>query len=404
MWPLQKKINTDPKKINEILSRGVSNVVDKEHLQAQLLSGKRLRIKLGIDPTSPNIHLGRAVLLLKLKDFQDLGHKVILLIGDTTGVIGDTSDKTSERPLLSREEVKKNAQTYFSQIGKVVNLKDAEQRRNSEWLLKLGYNDIGEHADQFSLADFIARENIKKRLDEGKRVSLREMLYPLMQGYDSVALRADVELGGNDQWFNLLAGRKLQERFGQEPQDILTTNLILGTDGRKMSSSWGNTINLLDVPEDMYGKIMSIPDELIESYLVHCTRVPMARVEEIKEAMLKGENPRDFKMELAHAIVALYHGEDAAKSAEESFVNVFQKKEVGEIDVVKVSPGVNKEVLKDALIDIGLVKSGNEFNRLIKDGAITRTDTGEKIDPDAPIKDGTYKIGKRRFVAVNVKN
>jgi len=249
-----KTIDTNPKKIDEILTRGVSEVIDKENLKKRLLSGKRLCIKLGIDPTSPHIHIGRAVVLLKLKDFQDLGHKIVFIVGDSTGVIGDTSDKESERPMLSHKEVVQNAQSYIKQMGKVLNLKNVETHYNSEWLLKLNYNDIGAQADYFSVSDFIARENIKKRLHEGKRVSLREVLYPLMQGYDSVAIKADVELGGTDQRFNLLAGRKLQPHFNQTPQDILMVNLIMGTDGRKMSSSWGNTINITDEAEDMYGK------------------------------------------------------------------------------------------------------------------------------------------------------
>ena len=231
-------------KIEELLSRGVAEVIDRERLKERLLRGEELRIKLGIDPTSPNLHLGRAVSILKMRDFQELGCKLVLIVGDFTGQIGDTSDKESERPMLGRDLIEENMRSYTEQLGKLIDLSKAEIHYNSTWLEKLGFDDIGEQADHFSVAEFIARENIKKRLDEGKRVSLREMLYPLMQGYDSVAVNADVELGGTDQRFNLLAGRRLQEAHGQSAQDILMTNLILGTDGRKMSSSWGNTINL----------------------------------------------------------------------------------------------------------------------------------------------------------------
>src|SRR3990167_1107943 len=219
-------ISTDQKKINELLSRGVDEVIDKGDLLAKLQSGKELRVKLGIDPTSPNIHLGRAVPLLKLRDFQELGHKVVLIIGDFTGVIGDTSDKESERPMLDAKTIKENMKTYVQQAGKILDMKKCEVKYNSQWLKKLNYHDFNELAELFSVHEFNARENIKKRLDAGKRVSLREMIYPLMQGYDSVAVKADVELGGTDQRFNLLAGRDIQKYYKQEPQDIVTNPLI----------------------------------------------------------------------------------------------------------------------------------------------------------------------------------
>ena len=260
----------DKNKINEILTRGVSETIDKENLKKKLMSGRKLRVKLGIDPTSPNIHIGRSVVLLKLRDFQELGHQIILIIGDFTGMVGDTSDKDTERPMLSEEQVKKNMKSYVEQASKILDIKKAEIEYNSKWLKRLGFGDIGRMANQFSLGEFIARENIRKRLDEQKPVSLRELVYPLMQGYDSVAIKADVELGGTDQRFNLLAGRTIQALYGQEPQDILMTNLIAGTDGRKMSSSWGNTINVTGEPKDMFGKVMSTTDELIIPYFEHC--------------------------------------------------------------------------------------------------------------------------------------
>jgi len=231
------KIITDENKINELLTRGVEDVISKENLKKKLISGKQLRIKLGIDPTSPNIHLGRAIPLLKLKDFQDLGHQIVLIIGDFTGLVGDTSDKDSERPMLSEEVVKTNLKNYVEQAAKIIDIKKCEVHYNSKWLAKLDYYKIGQQADVFSLSDFISRENIKKRLDKGKRISFRELMYPLMQGYDSVAIKADVEIGGTDQRFNLLAGRDLQRYYKQEPQDILMNPLIEGLDGRKMSSN-----------------------------------------------------------------------------------------------------------------------------------------------------------------------
>ncbi|MDP2918004.1 MAG: tyrosine--tRNA ligase, partial [bacterium] len=257
------KIDTDSQKIKEVLTRGVAEVIDARHLEARMRKGEKLRVKLGIDPTSPNLHLGRSIPLLKLRDFQELGHQVVFIIGDFTGLIGDTSDKNAERPMLEKKTVESNMKTYLAQAGKILDTKKFEFRYNSEWLGKLNYQEIGEQADLFSVVEFINRENIKKRLNENKRVSLREMLYPLMQGYDSVAIKADVELGGTDQRFNLLAGRKMQEHFNQKPQDILMNNLIAGLDGRKMSSSWGNVINISDPPAEMFGKIMSMHDDLI---------------------------------------------------------------------------------------------------------------------------------------------
>lgn len=384
-------------KIDELLSRGVSEVIDREHLKKRLLAGEKLRVKFGIDPTSPNIHIGRAVSLLKLRDFQELGCEIVFIVGDFTGTIGDTSDKESERPMLDEETVRKNMETYTIQAAKILDFSRVEVQFNSTWLAKLDYREILLHADAFSLHEFISRENIRKRLDEGKRISLRELLYPLMQGHDSVVMKADVEVGGSDQWFNLLAGRKLQERAGQSPQDILTMGLILGTDGRKMSSSWGNTINLLDEPNDMFGKVMSVPDELIGSYFVHCTRVPMGEVEEITKA----DNPRDAKVRLAKEIVALYHGADEAAKAEEYFVNTFSKGEIPEdIAEAKVEAGMK---LVDLIVSLGFAGSKGDARRKIEQGGVELD--GEKItDPNFSVvashSGKVFKVGKKDFVKI----
>lgn len=352
------------KQIEELLSRGVAEVIDREHLKSRLLSGEKLRVKFGIDPTSPNIHLGRSVSLLKLRDFQELGHTIVFIVGDFTGQIGDTSDKESERPMLSEDDVHANMATYAEQAGKILDMSRVEIHANSTWLSKLGFGEIGREADAFSVAEFIARDNIRKRLDAGKRVSLREMLYPLMQGHDSLAVSADVEIGGTDQRFNLLAGRRLQERLGKSPQDILTTDLILGTDGRKMSSSWRNTINLTDMPNDMLGKIMSIPDELIESYFVHCTRVPMEEI----GVLLQGKNPRDAKLRLGFEIVKLYHGSEAAREAENHFVSTFSKREIpDDIREVKLTGDMS---LLDFLAQEGFATSRGDARRKIEQGGV----------------------------------
>src|SRR3989344_1391981 len=390
---------TTAEKIEEILTRGVSEVIHKDILTKKLLEGQPLRIKFGTDPTSPNIHLGRATVLWKLRDLQELGHTIVFIIGDFTGVIGDTSDKDSERPMLSREVVEHNLTTYFEQAGKILDMSKVETHRNTEWLEKLGYREIGEHPDIFSLSDFIARDNIKRRLGAGKRVSLRELLYPLMQGYDSVAIKADVEIGGTDQKFNILAGRKFQEHFGLPPQNIMTLNLIEGLDGRKMSSSWGNSINLMDGANDMFGKVMSLRDELIVKYFVHATRVPMEQIARIEEGLKKGDNPRDAKILLAEEIVTLYHGRDEAVRAREAFIDTFQKKEIPD-DVLEIPVSLDM-MMADVLIAEKLVSSKTEWRTLVEEGAVKKlTKEGEEKITDAKITmiPGVYKIGKRRFV------
>lgn len=391
------------KEIDEILTRGVVEVIDRERLEKRLLSGETLRIKFGVDPTSPNIHLGRAVVLLKLRDFQQLGHKIVFIVGDFTGVIGDTSDKESERPMLANEVVKENMRSYLEQVAKLLDMNEVEVRHNSEWLGKLTYGEIGEQADRFSVAEFISRENIRKRLDEGKRVSLREVLYPLMQGYDSVVVKADVELGGTDQRFNILAGRKLQEHYGQEPQDIILTDLILGTDGRKMSSSWGNTINLTDDARDMFGKVMSVPDELIIEYLVHCTRVPMEDISKMAENIVTGDiNPRDAKIRLAKEIVTLYHDAAAADEAESYFVSTFSKKEIPK-DVREVVVKIGEKFV-DVLVENDLAESKGDARRKIEQGGVSIG--GEKISVDAAVSEDSVgkvlKVGKKDFVRLKI--
>lgn len=389
------------RKIDELLTRGVAEVIDGDNLRERLVRGDELRVKLGIDPTSPNLHIGRSVVLLKLRDFQELGCKVVLIVGDFTGQIGDTSDKESERPMLQADIIKENMRTYTSQLGKIIDLTKAEIHSNSEWLEPLGFDDIGAEAEHFSVAEFIARENIKKRLDEGRRVSLREMLYPLMQGYDSVAVHADVELGGTDQRFNLLAGRRLQEAHGQSAQNVLTVNLILGTDGRKMSSSWGNTINLLDAPNSMFGKVMSVSDETIVPYLIHCTRVPLAEVEVIEAKLSDGGlNPRDAKLRLAKEIVSLYHGPEAGSEAERYFIETISEKKVPQ----HVQAYEACENILDFLVSTGIASSKGAARRLIEQGAVSID--GEKVVVGALIlskeaHDGKImRVGSHRFVKI----
>lgn len=381
--------------ITELLSRGVEEIIDKTHLQNALKSNKKLRVKLGIDPTSPNIHIGRAVILWKLRAFQELGHKVIFIVGDFTGLIGDTSDKEAERPMLTEAQVRANMQTYFQQAFKILDKQKTETYYNSEWLKRLGFKEIGQMADQFGLHEFESRENVALRLKAGKRVSLRELLYPLMQGYDSVKVRADVELGGTDQKFNLLAGRKIQKFFGQEPQDILTMTLMPGTDGRKMSSSWGNVINITDKAEDMFGKVMSIADHLIKPYFLLATRLPMGEIGKI----LKEFNPRDQKMVLAEEITKLYHGQIAANQAKEKFILQFVKKEIPQ-DAPKKCITAGSYKLSELLLALGFVASKSEAKRLIQqngvklDNQVLNTDTLIEITK----KPRLIQVGKRKIL------
>lgn len=375
------KENQSAKPWENVLNRGVEEIIDRNNLEKKLASGRKLRVKLGIDPTSPNIHLGRSIPLLKLKDFQDLGHQIVFIIGDFTGIIGDTSDKDSERPMLSAEVVRHNLETYIKQAAKIIDIDKAEIYHNSEWLGELKYQDIGSQADAFSLNEFISRENISRRLEAGKRVSLRELLYPLMQGYDSVKIKADVEIGGTDQRFNLLAGRDLQRLYGQEPQDILTNPLIEGLDGRKMSSSFGNTVNLLDPANDMFGKIMSLKDEFIIKYFTLLTRVDLEKVSSYENDLKQGANPRDIKLQLAQEIVSMYHGEKEAINAREYFIKTISNKELPD-NMPELKP--TNYNLVAILKESGLASSNTEGRRIIEQG-------GVKIDGEV-VKDFNYQV------------
>jgi tyrosyl-tRNA synthetase len=386
-------------KINEILTRGVEEVIDRTHLEAALKGKIKLRVKLGIDPTSPNIHIGRAVVLWKLRAFQELGHKVIFIVGDFTGLIGDTSDKDSERPMLSEAEIKKNLKTYFAQAFKILDKSKTETYYNSKWLKKLGFLEIGKMADLFGLHEMSARENVAKRMKAGKRVSFRELLYPIMQGYDSVAIKADVELGGTDQRFNLLAGRTIQPAYGQKSQDILTTQLMEGTDGRKMSSSWGNVINITDEPNDMFGKVMSIPDELIKKYFVLVTRVPLAEVDSI---ISTNSNPRDQKLILAEKITELYHGSKKAAEAKQGFINQFSKGELPE-DIASLS--LVSAQASVVMVDAKLASSRSEAKRLIQQSGVKFDGKvlSEDINLEFSDKPKLLQVGKKKFINIKKK-
>lgn len=390
-------IDTNEQKINELLSRGVEDCFVKEDLKKELLSGRQIRIKFGIDPTGPKIHIGRAIPLRKLRQFQLLGHQIVLIIGDFTAQIGDPSDKLAKRPMLTREVIEENMSDYKSQIGKIIDVEKVEFVYNSDWLRPLGFQEICQLAESFTVQQMIARRNFSERIENGEEVSLRELMYPLMQGYDSVAVKADVEIGGFDQLFNLKAGRYIQKHYGKKEQNVLTIQMLEGTDGRKMSTSWGNIITVVDEPNDMYGKIMSLRDDLISKYFTLTTDISLEEIKNIEEGMKKGDNPKIHKMRLAREIVKMYHSEKLAAKAEEQFESVFAKGSLPEtILEIKIVEGMDFAV---ALKASGVIESKSEWARLIKENAIAvhegDTITNIKWAPTAPC---VLKIGKRRFV------
>lgn len=398
---LMPKTSSGAKPYNELLTRGVEEVFVRGHLEAALASGKKLRVKLGIDPTGPRVHLGRAIPLWKLRAFQDLGHQVVIIIGDFTALVGDPSDKLAKRPMLTREQIELNLTTYKQQLGKILDLSKVEWRHNSEWLDKLTFLDAAQLAESFSMQQVLARRNFKERLKQKDDISLRELMYPLMQGYDSVAVRADLELGGFDQLFNLLAGRKIQERYEQAPQDVLTTQMLEGTDGRKMSTSWGNVITIADEPSDMYGKLMSVRDELIGKYLLLTTRLPLDEVDELTKSLKrKGINPRDVKARLAREVVALYHGEAAAARAAAEFNQVHREhKPPADMPLVKIPAGRTSMPILDLLVYAKLASSKAEARRLITQGGVKVGGAAEKDwRANISLSSGlVLQVGSRKF-------
>ncbi|MEK7193823.1 MAG: tyrosine--tRNA ligase [Patescibacteria group bacterium] len=383
----------DSKKIEEILTRGIEEIIEKESLVRKLKSGKKLRIKHGIDPTGPVIHLGNAIPFWKLREFQNLGHRIVLIIGDFTARIGDPSNKESMRQPLTKTKIEKNMKTYKTQIGKILNLKKTEFVYNSKWLSKLNFLEIlTKLANQFTVAQILERENFMTRYKAGKPIGLPEFLYPLMQGYDSVIVKADLEIGGTDQKFNMLAGRNIQRAYNQRTQDIMTLTLLPGTDGRKMSKSYGNIIGIADEPNNMYGKIMSIKDELIPQYFELCTK---------KDFKIKKINPRDAKAKLAYEIVSLYHGQKSAAEAEKEFNKIFKKKELPS-KMPTISIAQKNIGILDLLVKTKLASSKSEAQRLILQKGVKingeiQTDWKKTVN----IKKGTVlQAGKRRFMKI----
>ena len=385
---------------SELLTRAVEEVVPQKVAEEKLASGKKLRLYFGIDPTGAKLHLGHSVPLRKMREFQDAGHHVILLIGSFTAMIGDPSGRDEMRQPLSAEDVRKNFETYIEQAKLILDISKLEIRYNHEWLEKLSFKEILSLTSNFTVQQMLKRDMFAKRMREDTPISVTEFMYPLMVGYDSVMLDVDVELGGNDQLFNMLAGRTLQQVFKKRDKFVLTTKLIAGTDGRKMSKTYNNCVYLTDVPNEMYGRLMSMPDNLIPIYMECCTDLVVAEVQAAEKALKEGSiNPKTLKMRLAREIVTMYHSADAAKSAEEAFENVFKNKGVPEnMPEYTAKKG---ESLIDALLTSKTVTSKGEARRLIEQGGIKLNEKAV-TSIDAKVEIGILKVGKRKFLKIQM--
>lgn len=384
--------------MSDLFTRSVSTVLPTSEKLQELSTKKKLNVYLGIDPTATRIHLGHAVALRKIAQFAKEGHNVTFLIGDFTALIGDTSDKESERPVLTSEEIKENFRTYKEQAEKILDFSKVTIRHNSEWLSKLTFTDIVKLTQHFAVGDFVGRELIKKRLESGKKVGLHETLYPVMQGYDSYYLQTDVQIGGADQTFNMLAGRTLIKEIDNRESYVLTVGYLEGTDGRKMSKTWGNAIWLTDTPDDMYGKVMSLRDELLSSYFEHGTNIDEIHLREMKKRIESGEHPMELKQELAKQIVTELHSAQAAETAQENWQKTFQDKKPDFSELMSVE---QNETLASVVSQ--RVGSVTQAKRLIADTAIQ---VNGQIANDAKqiVNNGDQiQIGKKIFVTINIK-
>ncbi|EGY34332.1 tyrosyl-tRNA synthetase [Aggregatibacter actinomycetemcomitans serotype e str. SC1083] len=394
---------TDMNTILAELKRGVDEILSEQDLIEKLKENRPLRVKLGADPTAPDIHLGHTVVLNKLRQFQNFGHEVIFLIGDFTGMVGDPSGKNTTRPPLSREDVLRNAETYKQQIYKILDPQKTRIVFNSDWLGKLGTEGMIRLASNYTVARMLERDDFKKRFSNNQPIAIHEFIYPLLQGHDSVALEADVELGGTDQKFNLLVGRELQKSAGQKPQVAITLPLLVGLDGeKKMSKSLGNYIGVTDAPSEMFGKIMSISDDLMWDWYNLLSFRPLTEIAQLKADVANGKNPRDVKILLAKEIIARFHNEADANAAEQEFINRFQKGAMPD-DMPEFT--FEGEIgLANLLKEASLVASTSEANRMVQQGGV-KID-GEKAE-DAKLiitaSTAVYQVGKRRFAKVTVK-
>lgn len=397
----------DMKENLEIIKRGVEELLLENELIEKLKKGTPLRIKCGFDPTAPDLHLGHTVLINKLKQLQDMGHIILFLIGDFTGMIGDPTGKSTTRPALTKEDVKHNATSYKEQVFKILDPEKTEIVFNSEWMSQLNAADLIQLAAKHTVARMLERDDFSKRYKSGKPIAIHEFLYPLIQGYDSVAMKADMEIGGTDQKFNLLVGRELQKHYKMEQQIVLTMPILEGLDGvQKMSKSLNNYIGITDKPDDMFGKIMSISDDLMWRYFELLSFKPMAEINGWKQDVADGANPRDIKFRLAAEIIERFHNKEAAEQAEKNFIARFQKGAIpDDIDEVTIEAEGKGLPIAPLLKIAGIVPSTSEAYRMIKQGAVKIN--GEKVsERNLLIEKGTeavYQVGKRRFAKVFVK-
>lgn len=399
-------MSTDVAKAMALITRGVDEVLLQDELEKKLSRGKPLTIKAGFDPTAPDLHLGHTVLLNKLRAFQDLGHKVVFLIGDFTGMIGDPSGKNVTRKPLTREEVLANAETYKEQVFKVLDPAKTDVRFNSEWMNAMGAADMIKLAARQTVARMLERDDFKKRYKDGQAIAIHEFIYPLVQGWDSVVLKADVEMGGTDQRFNLLMGRELQREEALEPQTVITVPLLEGLDGvQKMSKSLGNYIGITDAPNDMFGKLMSVSDELMWRYFELLSFRSTEEIEALKQAIADGENPRNVKVTLAKELITRFHDEAAADAAEQDFIQRFQKNAMPE-DIASIELTLEDAQLGIASVlrEASLVQSTSEAMRMIKQNAV-RVD-GERVTDTKLIcergSEAVYQVGKRKFARIKL--
>ncbi|MGI6387243.1 MAG: tyrosine--tRNA ligase [Desulfomonilia bacterium] len=387
------------------LKRGIVDIISEEELIAKLKKGRPLKVKVGFDPTAPDIHLGHTVVLQKMRQFQDAGHEVICLIGDFTGMIGDPSGRSSTRPPLTRHEVLENATTYQEQVKKILDPDRTAMAYNSQWMDNMVVSDFIKLTSVQTVARMLERDDFKKRFQQQHPISIHEFLYPFIQGYDSVALKADVELGGTDQIFNLLIGRDIQKAYGQEQQVVMTLPLLEGTDGvLKMSKSYNNYVGVDDAPDDMFGKIMSVSDELMWKYYELLSSRSIDEIQGLKDRVQKGAvHPMDAKMALAREMVERFHGAQEAGLASESFTRVFKEKALPQ-DMPEIALALERPWICSVLKDASLVKSTSEAKRLVVQGAVSIDD--EKVsDPEQVLSSGVYiiKVGKRRFARVSIE-
>ena len=389
-----------------LIKRGIDELISEDELLAKLKSKKRLIVKAGFDPTAPDLHLGHTVLINKLRHFQQLGHQVIFLIGDFTGMIGDPSGKNKTRPALNETEIKENAKSYKKQVFKILDPKLTDVRLNSEWSNKLGAEGIIRLASQYNLARMLERDDFNKRYKSNQSIALHEFLYPLIQANDSIALEADVELGGTDQKFNLLVGRDLQRAVGQEPQVVLTVPILEGLDGKnKMSKSLDNYVGIDEDPKEMFGKIMSISDKLMWRWFNLLSFKSTDEIAKLKAEQAKGMNPRDIKIQLAKELIARFHDDESAELAEDNFINQFQKKNIPvEIEELSITISEDSIPLTNLLKESGMTSSTSEAMRMIQQGAV-RINEEKVSDPKLLISAGTsatYQVGKRKFKKITL--